>query len=104
MKYNFKQKYGLNVCDRQPEDLFEYALSYGLDHIEINLFQEKLSIETFTADRINKLRDFTNSHNIQLSFHIPIHINISEILTSLRRSNIKYLLRCGCKTMKHCYF
>ena len=43
MKYNFKRKYGFNVYDRQPEDLFEYAFSYGLNHIEINLSQDKLS-------------------------------------------------------------
>lgn len=94
MKYNFKRKYGFNVYDRQPEDLFEYAFSYGLHHIEINLSQEKLSVETFTADRINKLRDLAKSHNIQLSFHIPYYINISEILVPLRRSNISYLLKC----------
>ncbi len=43
MKYNFKQKYGLNVYDQQPEDLIVYAYTHGLRHIEINLSQDKLA-------------------------------------------------------------
>ncbi len=94
MKYNFKQKYGLNVYDRQPEDLFEYAFSCGLHHIEINLSREKLSVDSFTTERIDNLCHLSKSHNIQLSFHIPYYINISEILAPLRKSNINYLLKC----------
>ncbi len=94
MKENFQRKYGFNVFNRQPEDLFEYASLHGLNHIEINLSHEKLSIETFNIDRINKLGDLSKSHNIQLSFHIPYYINISEVLAPLRISNIKYLLKC----------
>lgn len=94
VKYNFKRKYGFNVYNQQPEDLFEYAVLFGLHHIEINLSQENLSIETFTVERISKLQNLSKSHDIQLSFHIPYYINISEILAPLRKANIKYLLKC----------
>ena len=94
MKYKFKRKYGLNVNDQQPEEKFEYASSSGLHHIEINLSQEQLSIETYDADRISNLHDLSKAHNIKLSFHIPYYMNISEILLPLRKTNINYLLKC----------
>jgi len=94
LRSNFQRKYGFNVFNQQPEDLFEYASSHGLHHIEINLSQEILALKTFNTDRINKLHNLAQDHSIQLSFHIPYYINIAEILIYLRRSNIKYLLRC----------
>ncbi len=93
MKNNFKQKYGFNVFDQHPEEQFEYAASHDLQHIEINLSQNNLSIETFDKHRIKLLRDLSESHQIQLSLHIPYFINISEILIHLRKSNINYFRR-----------
>jgi sugar phosphate isomerase/epimerase len=94
MLSNCPRKYGLNVYNQQPEELFEYASSMGLHHIEINLSHENLSIETFTTDRIKKLRDLSKLHNIQLSLHVPYYTNISDVLIHLRRSSIKYLQKC----------
>lgn len=94
MNNNLKRKYGLNIFNQQIEDHFEYASANGLQHIEINLSQEKLSIETYGADRIIKLRELSKAHNITLSFHIPYYINISEIVLPLRKSSIIYLLKC----------
>ena len=65
-----------------------------LRHIEINLSQDKLAVDTFTAERIDNLQHLSKSNKIQLSFHIPYYINISEILAPLRKSNITYLLKC----------
>jgi len=94
MRNSFNQKYGFNVLDKQPEDLFEYAASHGLKHLEIHLTKDHLTIDTFTGSRINSLKALSQSHNIQLSFHIPYYINISEILIYLRRSNMNYLKKC----------
>ncbi len=94
MEYSFERKYGFNVFNRQPEGLFEYASANGLHHIEINLSKEFLSIKAFNEDRIKKLRNLSELHNVQLSFHIPYYINISEILIHLRRYNVNYLLKC----------
>jgi len=94
MPSNCQRKYGLNVYNLNPEDLFEYAASSGLQHMEINLSHEKLTLETFTKDRIKRLYNLSKTHNIQLSFHIPYYTNISDILIHLRRASIKYLLKC----------
>ena len=94
MDNNFKRKYGFNIFDQQVEDQFEYASTNDLQHIEINLSQEKLSIETYDADRISKLQELSKAYKVNLSFHIPYYINISEIVFPLRKSNIKYLLKC----------
>jgi sugar phosphate isomerase/epimerase len=94
MKYNFKRKYGFNVYNLQPEDLFEYAASNGLRHIEISLSEKKLSLETFDSARINKLSNLSKTYDINLSFHVPYSINIAEILPHIRRANINYLLKC----------
>lgn len=94
MNNNFKRKYGFNIFDQQVEDQFEYASTNDLQHIEINLSQEKLSIETYDADRISKLRELSKEYKVNISFHIPYYINISEIVLPLRKSNINYLLKC----------
>lgn len=88
------RKYGFNIYDRQPEDQFEYASSHGLHHIEINLSKKFIPIKTFNADRIDKLRTLSELYNINLSFHIPFYINISEILLPLRKIDISHLLKC----------
>ena len=92
MQNNFQQKYGFNVYNKKPEELFQYASSTGLHHIEINLSHEKFSIETYDSDRIMKLRELSKVHNIDLSFHIPYYISLSEILPNLRKPNINYML------------
>lgn len=89
----FKQTYGFNIFNQIPEKQFEYAALHGLQHIEINLSQNNLSIETFDKQRIKLLRDLSESYHIQISFHIPYFINISEILLHLRKSNINYFLK-----------
>ncbi|MBI9073724.1 MAG: sugar phosphate isomerase/epimerase [Melioribacteraceae bacterium] len=91
---HFKHKYGFNVFNLQPEDLFEYASSKGLKHIEINLSKEHLSLETFTQARIEELKSLSRIHKVQMSFHIPYYINISEILIPVRRKNIEYVKNC----------
>ena len=94
MEYKFNRKYGFNVYNLQPEDLFEYASSHGLSHIEINFSQEHLAVETFASNRIDKLRSLSETHKVKISFHIPYYINISDILPHVRISNIKYLTKC----------
>ena len=94
MNSKFKRKYGFNVYNQQPEEQFEYASSIGLQHIEINLSQKELSIETFSANRISRLRELSKLHNIKLSLHVPYYINISEMLVPLRRTHISNLLKC----------
>jgi sugar phosphate isomerase/epimerase len=89
----FKQTYGFNIFNQIPEKQFEYAAAHGLQHIEINLSQDNLSIDTFDEQRIKLLRDLAESHHIQISLHIPYFINISDILIHLRKSNIKYFLK-----------
>ncbi len=94
MSNRLKRKYGFNVYNKQPEDQLKYAASQGLHHIEINLSKEQLSIETFDANRIRKLRDLSKLYNIKLSFHIPYFLNISEMLPHIRKLEINYLIKC----------
>ena len=62
MQNNFQRKYGFNVYNKKPEELFLYASSTGLHHIEINLSHEEFSIETYDSDRIMKLRELSKEH------------------------------------------
>jgi len=94
MNSKFKRKYGFNIFDQQIEDQFKYATTHDLQHIEINLSQEKLSIETYDSERISKLRELSKEHNVTISFHIPYYINITELLLPLRKSHINYILKC----------
>ena len=92
MNNKFKREYGFNIFHQQIEDQFEYASTHGLQHIEINLSHEKLSVEKYDANRISKIGELSKAHKVNLSFHIPYYINISEIVLPLRKSNINYLL------------
>lgn len=93
MSSSFPRKYGLNVYKDNPESVLNYAVSKGLNHIEINLSDEKLTLNTFTNERIKTLKTLAEKNNVQLSFHIPYYTNISDVLFHLRRASIKYLLK-----------
>ena len=92
MQNNFRRKYGFNVFNKRPEEVFNYASSTGLHHIEINLSHDDSSIKTYDNDRIKKLRKLSEQHEIDLSFHIPHYINLSEILPNLRKPHITNLI------------
>lgn len=94
MKHKFNRKYGLNVYNQQPEELFEYASSNGIHFMEINLSQEQFSIKTYDASRIKKLLDLSKLYNIKLSFHIPFYINIADILPYYRNTHIRHIVKC----------
>lgn len=91
---NSKRKYGFNVSNQQPENSFKYASDFDLKHIEINLSKDICSLEKFDEKRIEQLNELSKIHNLELSFHVPYHISISEILVPIRNSNIRYLLKC----------
>ena len=93
MLHKLNHTYGFNIFNQIPEKYFEYAAAHGLQHIEINLSKDNLSIEIFDEQRIKFLRDLAESHHIQISLHIPYFINISDILIHLRRSNVNYFLK-----------
>ncbi len=84
-------KIGFNVYNYPPEDLLDYAFEKRLDHIEINLTQPHSSIKSFNEERIEKLNEKTSAYDIQLSFHLPTEINISDIIFYKRKKNIKYI-------------
>jgi len=90
----FDRKYGFNVSDLQPEDMIENASSQGMEHIEINLSKEILSLKKFDTNKIEILKRLSAEQNVSLSFHVPFNINISEILTPLRNSSMQYLFNC----------
>jgi sugar phosphate isomerase/epimerase len=94
MHNSFKNKYGLNAYNRNPEDLFEYASTNGLSNIEINLSHKNFSLKKYSPKRIEMLSTLSKQHNINLSLHIPHYINISEVINPLRNSDINYLLKC----------
>lgn len=88
---SFSQKYGFNVFNLQPEDLFSFASENGLTHIEINLSKDHLTLETFNNERINRINTLSEKHSVTLSFHLPYFINISEVLPHIRKENLYYL-------------
>lgn len=83
--------FGFNVFNKPPEEFFDYALRYNLKHIEINLTQDHSSLKSFTNERINNLTEWAESHDVRLSFHLPYHVNISDIIGRIRKNNITYL-------------
>ncbi len=93
-KNNFQKKFGFNISNRQPEDTIEYASAHGLEHIEINLSRDYLSIDKFDCNRIENLFRLSQMHQVKFSFHVPYFINISEMLYMIRRAGVSYLSRC----------
>lgn len=94
MESGLINKFGFNVFNQPPEDFFEYAAINNLKHIEINLTQEHSSLTSFDIKRIRKLNKLASKHKISLSFHLPFTINISEIISLIRKRNIEYLKNC----------
>ena len=88
-----KQKYGFNVHDQKPEDLFEYALLNSFQHIEINLSRDDLSINTFTKDRISKLRAQSEKYKVILALEnvVPIPAGSEYYLLGDSIEDLKYI-------------
>lgn len=94
MKLISSRKYGFNVFNHPPEEFFEYASQYNLNHIEINLTQSHSSIESFSLERIENLRRLSERHDVSLSIHLPFKVNISDIIKVIRNDNLIYLKKC----------
>ncbi|GJQ64770.1 MAG: xylose isomerase [Melioribacteraceae bacterium] len=86
-------KFGFNVFNFTPEELFEYTCLNNLNHIEINLTLKKSSLDSFTPERISALRSKCIDNGIELSLHLPTHINITDIIPTYRKRDSKYLLK-----------
>lgn len=86
-------KFGFNVFNFTPEELFDYTRLNNLNHIEINLTLKKSSLDSFTPERIAALKSRCNDHGIELSLHLPTHINIADIIPTYRRRDSKYFLK-----------
>ncbi|MQY61871.1 TIM barrel protein [archaeon] len=86
--------FGFDVVRKSVEECFGYAAEYGLAHLEIDLIRGHSFIETFDAERINKLRGLSEQFGISLSLHTPFTINPSDKIPTIRDANIAYLKRC----------
>ncbi len=85
--------YGFNIFNVPIEDILEYAAGHNLRHIEINLTRTHSSIKAFPPARIQKIRQFTQTHGIGLSLHLPSTINVADIIPMFRRKNIRDLIQ-----------
>ena len=66
----------------------------NLKHIEINLTQDHSSLESFDCERTAAVAKMAEEHDVTLSLHLPYSINISDIITLIRRANVAYLKDC----------
>ena len=92
MTLEVKRKFGFNVFNQPPEEFFEYAKENKLRHIEINLTQDNSVLKSFDNKRIRNIKRLSEKHNVKLSIHLPFTVNISEIIRTIRKSNILFLL------------
>lgn len=94
MENKLTRKYGFTIFNNQPEESIEYAASNGLRHIELNLSKDLSILETFTPNRIRKIKRLTIAGKVKLSFHLPFTMNVSEIISPYRKNSINYFKYC----------
>ena len=90
MKYIF----GLNVFLKPIEEYFEYVSRNGLQHMEIDLIAEHSYLESFTQERVTKLKHLAEDFQIDLSLHTPYSINPSDRIEKIRYASVAYLKGC----------
>jgi sugar phosphate isomerase/epimerase len=86
--------YSFMVCEEPVENYFDYVLKHDIHHLEIDLKRKHLQLDTFTPERIARLRKFSEQNNISLSLHPPYNMNLCSRGPFLRRYHIKYLTKC----------
>lgn len=86
-------EFGLMVVNHPLEDAFEVASSARLRHLEIDVIQPHLSLESFPPGRIKRLLKLARLHEISLSLHTPYTINPADEVAYFRKANQKYLER-----------
>ncbi len=84
-------RFGFNAYDKPPEEYFDYAVRYGLAHMEIDLIKGHSAIDTFDRVRISDIVKRANQSGISLSLHAPYSIDLPSRMPLARRSNIAYL-------------
>ena len=87
-------RFGFNAYDKPPEEYFEYAVRYGLTHMEIDLIKDHSAIDTFDKVRISNIVKRANQSGLSLSLHAPYSIDLPSRMPLARRANIAYLKKC----------
>lgn len=86
-------KFGLMAVKQPLEAVFGVTSAAGLQHIEIDIIQPHLSLESFPFSRIKKLKELAQLHGVSLSLHTPYTINPADEVGFFRKANEEYLKR-----------
>jgi len=81
------------VCEEPVESYFEYTVNHDIHHLEIDLKRKHLQLDTFTPERITRIREFSEKNNISLSLHPPYNMNLCSQNPFVRRYYVKYIHR-----------
>jgi sugar phosphate isomerase/epimerase len=92
MKENIR--YGFMVSTKPVEDYFDYVLDHGIDHLELDLKKKHSLLESFTPERISRLREFSQKNGISLSMHPPYNMNLCSRISYVRRQHVVYIKKC----------
>lgn len=86
--------FGFTVVLKPPEDYLEMAVRDQLDQLEIDLLYKYNCIDSFDDERILKLNQFAEQHNLRYSLHTPYCLNPAEAVVEIRRHVVEYLKNC----------
>ncbi|MCP4214752.1 MAG: sugar phosphate isomerase/epimerase [bacterium] len=86
--------YGFMVFEKPIEEYFDYAVTHGLKHLELDMLKKHSHLKTFTPIRIQKIKESAQRHGIQLSLHPAYNINLGARFSFIRNRHISYLRQC----------
>ncbi|MCD4653491.1 sugar phosphate isomerase/epimerase [bacterium] len=86
-----QNNFGFNSFSRPLEDVLDYAIAKNLGHIELNLTEEQSTLNSYSPERIDRIVRLLDDAGINLSFHLPLSVNIAGILSIFQRSDYKYV-------------
>ncbi len=89
-----KHIFGFNVFLKPIEEYFEYVSRNDLQHMEIDLIAKHSYLESFTQERVSKLKQLAEDFQINLSLHTPYSINPADRIEKIRYANVAYLKGC----------
>lgn len=86
-------RFGMMSVKHPLEAAFGAASRAGLRHMEVDLIQPHNSLESFTSDRIKRLKTLSRQYGVSLSLHTPYTINPADEVGFFRKANEEYLKR-----------
>lgn len=88
---NMKIGYAASAGEKDIFDIIDYAYKNGFSAVELNINMPIFFPERFNRKEREKIKEYSNDKNIELTFHAPEDISLLQLQEDVRKAGINRL-------------